>query len=308
MSDSLNYQDRLESLQSLENPSLEELFPYLGDQDPAVLVTALNLIPPHPTISLVEPFQELATDINPSIRCTVANITPSVLPINEGSKLILTLLSDTSSDVIISALQATQELLTVVPIDMFYLLVTAVIEKMNNIEWRVRLLVQVIIPEIASLLGSELSTKCLNVLKAGMKDVSKQVRMHAILSMADLVELFGSEWGREYILPIIITFYTHPDYKIRQTALEAMVEVGCVIGKDSIGAAFLPMMLNMAFDKIPNVRLMVIQTLSVLIQRKFIDQALLTSRVIPCVENFIKDSDEDVAFLANKLKIMINSD
>ncbi|EDR26111.1 hypothetical protein, conserved [Entamoeba dispar SAW760] len=306
MADSLYYSDRLKAVESLENPSLEQLFPFLGDQDPSVIVTALNKLPKQQTPLLVEPLNELANNVNPSIRCVVATLVSSTLPHKEAIDLINKLLKDDSSDVKITSLTAAQTLLESCKLESYFDLVSSIISLTNDPEWRVRSFVQLLLPEIVSFIGADLAQKVIPVIKNGLKDSCLEVRRQAVLSMADMVKMFGSDWGRTYIIPIISLYYTHPNYKIRQSTIAAMVEVGCVMGKDSFSTAFLPMILNLAFDSTSNVRLTILQQLGVLIQRNILDQGTVNSRIAPCVETLLKDKDSDVVMMANNLKPLLH--
>nr|BAN40814.1 protein phosphatase PP2A regulatory subunit A, putative [Entamoeba invadens] len=308
MSESLNYYERLDSLKSLKTPTLEQLFVYLGDQDPSVIVTALKMIEPKPTPFLKDPLFELSTHVNPSIRCCVLSVAPYTLQQQSSIELIQKALKDDNSDVRLTALTSVQVLLDQVTMEQFFSLATAVIDMMNDPEWRVRSSVQLMLPQIVSYFGLELSERVVLVLKCGMKDASLEVRKQTVQSMADIVEMFRVEWGKSYITPLIILFYTHPNYKIRQSTLAAMVEVGYVMGKDAFTTSFLPMILNLAFDVVPNVRLTVLQQLRVLISKKFLDIAIVNSRVAPCVETLAKDTDEDVVAMANNLKPLLNTE
>lgn len=339
-----DYKTQLQNISKMENPTIEELMIYLQSQEPVILVAAINKIPLTP----INPDYKdgitslyLHTDIG--VRCAVLSILPSIMDFVTAVEMVKhILLVDKSTDVILTALYSLQRLLenNQLTVEIFLEFVEIIVGFINHKEWRIRACIQLLVVDIVSFMGSEIiagivkreSNEFINIIikifKRGLEDSCLEVRKQTVDSIADLVEIYnnlkekvidenqkvrrlGDDFGEIFIFPLIYMYSTHPNYKIRQSIISAMVEIGVTMTNETLKAVFLPMILNYAFDLTANVRLTLVDQLYNLVlfkQPENLDEDTIESRILPCIQFLLKDSDSDVVEYATRFINAYNGD
>ena len=301
--------DQLAAVEALQSPTIDALLPYVRAGDPLVVTTALrrlNDVAPAPHAELEKTLLSFATDAEDSVRALSAQTVLRFLPEERAVPVLINYCSFKNSDVKLSALHLLYNALDTLAPESIVKIIEQLCRRVSDSEWRVRHVVQLFIPAVVALFGDCFLPKLQQLVKIGLLDNAQEVRKQAIKTLAELVGLNGQDWGKEVALPLIINLYTHPNYKIRQSSLEAMVEVGVILGKDTITSAILPMMLNSAFDLVSNVRFAFIQNLSLLLRKDVVDQNVVVGRVLPALVMLLKDVDQDVAAFSKRLVSEIN--
>jgi hypothetical protein len=75
------------------------------------------------------------------------------------------------------------------------------------------------------------------------------------------VEGYGSEWLKPHILPALDKLTDQKNYQLKSVYLDAMKELGELIGAQALADNFLQHALSMVSDRVPNLRLMCAETL-----------------------------------------------
>lgn len=119
-----------------------------------------------------------------------------------------------------------------------------------------------------------------------------------------MTKLFGTDWAQTNIIPKVLALQTHQCYLHRLTTLFTINELVPIVGVDVNTNVFLPNILKMIQDKVPNVRFNVSLTLQGLLP--FLDKGTIQTKVKPCLLQLSTDTDNDVLYYTqqtlNKMK------
>ena len=127
------------------------------------------------------------------------------------------------------------------------------------------------------------------------------VREAAAKNFKELVDVFGVDWAKSNIMPRVLEFCNHQNYLLRGTTILCVNALAMVVGADVVDDTLLPLILKMADDTVPNIRLKAAGSLHLM--SRYVEPTVKQARIQPALENLSSDSDKDVRFCAgNALK------
>ncbi|OHT08553.1 hypothetical protein TRFO_22894 [Tritrichomonas foetus] len=217
----------------------------------------------------------LFQDKNQHSRASVASSLPlfsSSLGIEFVTSHLLDLIPDTSREVKLAAIEAlkSKDITRETAIECILTLAQ------SQCEWREKQSIVEIIPTfVGEIEDHKKFTELVDLL---FNDAAIDVRMAMVKCLPELIQKIGKKWFLDDIVPIIVKASKNEDYKMRQTAVRAVIECDMFdkIGLDILEAA--------SKDKVCNVRLVV---------------AKYIPRCYPNILELLKnDEDPDVSELA----------
>lgn len=151
--------------------------------------------------------------------------------------------------------------------------------------------------------------KLLLLLIGWLSDDIHYVRKAAADSLRHLSELFGDEWTRGQVLPLVHRLMAAPcKYSQRMTALYAIQVLiqSPALSHQAVHNLLLPLVLSLVSDPVANIRFTVAKTLQVLGKVMKVAAAALGGEglgfeeVSTAVEKLRRDLDRDVRFFAEQ--------
>ena len=183
-------------------------------------------------------------------------------------------------------------------------LLPAIVDLAEDSKWRVRHAIIEHIPRIAQQLGCTFFNEKLNNLcMTWLGDDVYSIRRAAANNLCKLAAQFGEEWTKEQIIPRIERMHTHTNYLQRMTALYGIQVLVTSLSQETVEDVIIPIIIHMASDSVPNVRLNVARTLEDIITNtatKFRGN-FLQKCVSPTLALLAEDSDRDVRFYSTKV-------
>jgi serine/threonine-protein phosphatase 2A regulatory subunit A len=160
------------------------------------------------------------------------------------------------------------------------------------------------IPLLAKQLGRDFFTdKLVAICVNWLGDDIATVREAATLNLKQLTAIFGTDWACQHLLPSIEDIRHHTSYLRRLTAVQACARMALEIDPEVAQVEFLPLLLEMATDPVPNIRFNVAKLLSELGPVIFtgpFSSTVYDQQVNPVLSLLQDDSDRDVRFYAMK--------
>lgn len=234
----------------------------------------------------------VATELAPILGkdATISHLVPPVL----------LLLRDAASEVrlnLISSLGALNEVIGVNLLSQS--LLPAILDLSQDGKWRIRLAIIKHIPLLAKQLGIEFfSDKLASLCIGWLGDDIATIRSAAAENLKELVELFGTAWATEYILPSVEEIRHHESYLRRLTAVQACGQMSAVLESSVVISEVLPLMLELALDDVPNIRFNVAKALETV--GFACGEDVYNAKVRPVLEVLMEDQDQDVRYFAEK--------
>lgn len=180
----------------------------------------------------------------------------------------------------------------------------AIIELVEDKQWRVRLAIIEYIPLLASQLGiTFFDEKLGNLCMTWLGDCVFSVREAATINLRKLTEIFGVEWAKSVIFPKVLPMATNTNYLYRMTTILALTSLIPAVNLEIIRDHIIPTVTSMVADPIPNIRFNVAKSLEILIpvlQKIPEGTALLDQIVKPALLKLSEDADNDVRFYARR--------
>jgi len=246
--------------------------------------------------------QDLVSDTSDHVRTSLARVIMELASLvgKDASSaqlngLYLRLLKDETSEVRLAIISNISSLAEVDGLS--ECLTTAVLELSADRMWRVRSQIIKYMPVLAKKMGdaafqekmagapSSLFDLCISWLK----DEVHSIREAAAENLKNLADVFGSEWTLQKLIPAIIQA-PEGNYLYRLTRLKC-----CELLADmDTKAVLLPKVLEMAEDKVPNVRFNVAQTLVKIVKNGCGMDAATVAAVRPSLQTLTSDTDNDV--------------
>lgn len=218
--------------------------------------------------------------------------------------MLLQLLRDESSDVRLNVIANLDAISSVIGVDLLsQSLLPAIVDLAEDSKWRVRFAIIEHIPHIANQLGCQFFNEKLNNLcMTWLGDDIYSIRRAATDNLSQLSKQFGEEWTSEHIIPRLDRMHLHTNYLQRMTSLYGLQVLFNSLSSQTIEETVLPLVLSMATDPVPNVRLTVARTIQEMIKihGKDIRLSALTGAITPTLVKLCQDNDRDVRFYANK--------
>lgn len=183
-------------------------------------------------------------------------------------------------------------------------LLPAIVDLAEDSKWRVRHAIIEHIPRIADQLGCAFFNEKLNNLcMTWLGDDVYSIRRAAANNLCKLATQFGEAWTKEQIIPRIERMHTHTNYLQRMTALYGIQVLVTSLSQSTVESVIIPIIIHMAADSVPNVRLNVARTLQNIISTSagkfrgnFLDKC-----VAPTLAALCEDSDRDVRYFASQV-------
>lgn len=181
-------------------------------------------------------------------------------------------------------------------------LMPAIAELAADSKWRVRSAVIENMPMLAKQLGVQFfNDKLISLSLEWLSDVVFSIRKAAAANLCRLTDIFGEEWARVHVVPCIKEMQTNVSFAKRMTAVHAVqVLLSRSAGRSApshsmVSEVFLPIVLAMSNDPVPNIRFNVAKTLVVVTEIFKLEYgAPLPHEIIPVLTRLAGDLDRDV--------------
>jgi len=79
--------------------------------------------------------------------------------------------------------------------------------------------------------------------------------------LKSLTEIFGVVWASKNVLPKLLSLHVEPNYLHRLTPLFGMATLIPVVNIDVVRKMFIPVIITLATDPVPNIRMNVAKTI-----------------------------------------------
>jgi serine/threonine-protein phosphatase 2A regulatory subunit A len=258
--------------------------------------------------------QHIITDTSDHTRSSCASVINHLAPLlgKEDTveyllPMLLQLLRDESSDVRLNVIANLDAISSVIGVDLLsQSLLPAIVDLAEDSKWRVRFAIIEHIPHIATQLGCQFFNEKLNNLcMTWLGDDIYSIRRAATENLSQLSKQFGEEWTKEHLLPRLDRMHHHTNYLQRMTSLYGVQVLFPSLSSHTIEEGVLPLVLSMAADPVPNVRLTVARTLQEMLKIHGSEMKLgvITGGITPTLVKLCQDSDRDVRFYANKVSL-----
>jgi serine/threonine-protein phosphatase 2A regulatory subunit A len=162
--------------------------------------------------------------------------------------------------------------------------------------WRVKVVIIKLIPSFARVLGlDEFTKKLFPIVTTWLSDQIFSVRETMAMQLGSLVQLLGVDWASQTLAPVILQFKGNQNYLIRQVTLMCITHLKGFLPLNVLVGKFLPSVLQMATDRIANVKFMVAKTLLLFWGTN--DQKV-NQQIQACIKTLCNDPDADVKYFA----------
>lgn len=242
------------------------------------------------------------------VRASLAGSALSLAPIF-GAKLTvdyliniyLLLMGDDTPEVRLKLISTLSELSAVVGIDVLsQSLLPSITDLSKDRQWRVRLAVIECMPILADYLGEAAFTKEFSHLFRGwLSDSVFSVRDAAAAIFKRLAEALGQGWSESNIVPQLEALLTNKNYLYRISAMLCAGTLAEVVGVPFLEKHHVPLVLKMADDPVPNVRVNVAKTMHTVV-RALAGGSAARETVMAALRRMSADSDPDVQFFAQR--------
>ena len=156
-------------------------------------------------------------------------------------------------------------------------------------KWRIRETVVRQAPHMIPYLGNEAS-QLVSVCLDGLYDRVATIRAAAAEGCARLVQQHDAKWASSTIFPHLAKMGQAPSFLPRLTYLQVLQKLAPVIDASTFKDIFLPTVLQLSSDTVPNVRVNVVKTLFAAREARHIQSAEVEALVV----RFTVDKDPDV--------------
>ena len=166
-------------------------------------------------------------------------------------------------------------------------------------QWRCRLSLTEALPEIFQRMGPEIfKTQCFDFMFEFIKDHYCAIREQTIENIYKFIQLYGFEPLSEKVTTTLQSLIVADNYLFRVTALKLMNKLYLSFDQNTFESLLGSIIDNLGKDKVPNVRLVLVQTISEQLER--IPNNLMEVYVKPLFEKLKDDKDSDVSYFAGK--------
>ena len=204
------------------------------------------------------------------VRCSLAENLLAVCPIIEKAAtnehilpMFLALLRDESSDVRLNLFKRLQELNEVIGIEnLSQSIIPALTELSQDKNWRIKFSVVELFPTLAKQLGEAFFVEKLNpICITWLSDSIFSIREAAVTNIKALTEVFGAQWAVTHVIPKLLSLHVHANYLHRLTPLFGMAALSSVVPADVMRRMFIPVLVTLQHDPVPNIRMNVAKTI-----------------------------------------------
>lgn len=171
-----------------------------------------------------------------------------------------------------------------------------ILEIAGETHWRVKVVIIKLIPSFARVLGlDEFTKKLFPLVNTWLCDSIFSVRDQMATQLGALVQLFGVDWATQALAPVILQFKGNANYLIRQVTLMCVNHLQGFIPMNILVKHFLPVVLHMSNDRVPNVKFMVAKTLLLFVGT---NEPKINQQIQACLKTLSNDADTDVKYFA----------
>ena len=222
--------------------------------------------------------QCLSSDKDPSVRAAIAASIGSVdgAPKDLVEETLTLLLDDSENSVKVAALQSVAKTgLAVVPAAKH---IQKIIKYAN---WRMKITIPQLLPQIAHTTTKEFfDENYMSLVESLLTNESADVRKNMVQYLPNIVKVYGDDWKKGSLVPVLTRIFDTIDYQIRQTVIESIFSVNLMAECSQI--------LDKAVtDPVPNVRIVLAKYAA---DYKFVS----------ITDKLAKDEDKDVAYFSKK--------
>lgn len=171
-----------------------------------------------------------------------------------------------------------------------------ILEIAKETHWRVKVVIIELTPSFARVLGlDDFNRKLFPLVQDWLSDLIYSVREQMTIQLGPLVQQFGQDWAVNTLSPVILNLKNHQNYLVRQVTLSSIARLQPHLPINVFIKQFLPTVLQMSTDKVPNVKFLVAKTLLLFVganDQKVSQQIQATLKVLS------NDADNDVKYFA----------
>mmetsp|Transcript_21096 Transcript_21096/g.31834 ORF Transcript_21096/g.31834 Transcript_21096/m.31834 type:complete len:183 (+) Transcript_21096:1163-1711(+) len=130
-------------------------------------------------------------------------------------------------------------------------------------------------------------------------DISS-IREAAAKNLQELTALLGTDWSVQNLFPRVRQVMEHPSYLRRMNAVQATALMATAMDVNSAQVEVLPILMEMHYDPVPNVRFNVAKGLGIV--GTVFDRSVYQGQIVPILTLMENDPDRDVRYFASKTK------
>jgi serine/threonine-protein phosphatase 2A regulatory subunit A len=255
----------------------------------------------------------LTEDDSVNVRAALAMVATELAPLlgkdASVSNLLppmLLLLRDSSSEVRLNTISSLSLLNDVIGTDLLHQsLLPAILDLADDGKWRIRLSVIERIPLLAKQLGGDFfDDRLLGLCVGWLGDDISSIREAAATNLKELTALLGTKWSIQNLLPRVQQVMEHPSYLRRMNAVQAMALMATAMEVKSAQVQVLPILLEMHYDPVPNVRFNVAKGLGVV--GALFGRSVYKGQIFPILTLMENDPDRDVRYFASKTRELLD--
>jgi len=216
--------------------------------------------------------------------------------------IFLQLIRDECPEVRLQLISNLEHLSSTVGVDILsQSLLPSIKELGKDRQWRVRLAIINVMPDLAKHLGEAKFTSELSTLFASwLTDPVFSVRDAFAGSFNRLSTELGQKWSEANIIPQLKVLVEHKNYLYRISAILSARALAEVAGGDFIDTYLVPIVVRMTGDPVPNVRFNAAKTIKAMHKVCASGPPSFTTQLVPCLYKLLGDEDPDVKFFAQK--------
>jgi serine/threonine-protein phosphatase 2A regulatory subunit A len=94
-----------------------------------------------------------------------------------------------------------------------------------------------------------------------LSDSIYSIREAAINNIKHLTEIFGPQWAVTHVIPKLLSLHVDKNYLHRLTPLFGIASLASVLPPDVVRRMFLPVIVTLQQDPVPNIRMNVAKTI-----------------------------------------------
>ncbi|KAK9679869.1 protein phosphatase 2A structural subunit [Basidiobolus ranarum] len=159
-------------------------------------------------------------------------------------------------------------------------------------------------PLLASQLGeSFFDEKLGNLCMSWLGDPVFSIREAATINLRRLTEVFGVEWAKKTIIPRVLAMGSDQNYIYRMTTIFSINTIAQAVSAQIIKELFLPTLLKLATDPIPNIRFNVpksLETLTPILKSDPSTASVVTNEIRAALLQLSNDQDYDVKYFTQR--------
>lgn len=260
---------------------------------------------------LVPIVNQLSLDESEIVRESLASVITKLSPIlgkdvtiNYLLPIFIEMLKDDYSNVRLNIISNLQIVNNVIGIQLLNeSLIPAITSLANDKLWRIRLAIIQQIPLLANQLGiSFFNNNSLSQLSINwLNDPVYSIREAAVDNLAQLSQLFGDDWCKVNVIDKMLEIKTSNEFNnfiTRLTCLFTFTHLIEVVDSSLLIDYVYPFIIDLAEDKVPNIRFNVAKSLQLLAKK--LDSKTDLENIVNILKNLQNDIDQDVRYYAQQ--------